>query len=181
MQVPVTIGHFRTPEFTPNVDNRFEVALEVDRVLSQEAEVALGTGDELGRNASGTRGFRLEWTVLSRGQIVGHGVSDGLNQGYWSRKRGRILGLFDARKGQPYQVEFQVIDDATALQAYHPRALVQVDLWDLDGYAMSTGILALGGDLLAGLGGVILLTGVLIGWWQLRRRATMQHNLAQNS
>jgi hypothetical protein len=95
LDVPVTlsVGHFATADFTVNVNETFEIQLEVDREIpTLVANTVLGTGDPSSKTNE-VRGFNLAWTLSSDGRVIEHEISDGRNEGYWGgRRMGRLLG-----------------------------------------------------------------------------------------
>jgi hypothetical protein len=169
--IDLNAGSKFTQEFQTNIDENFLVMLEVDRGLPQEvAERVLGVGDFVSGGRTDLHGFRMRWAVLNNGIVVKKGISDGNGEGYWSRRIGRILGFFPAKKGQKYKLDLEVLDDGSGLNPYHPSLLVRVDIFTLDGYAMGEGISELAGLIVAGLGLLFLAPVVPIWGWLVTRK-----------
>jgi hypothetical protein len=166
------VGSVSTQEFKVNINENFLVLLEVDRgVPPSIAARVLGVGELVSKVRTETHGFKLRWTVFENGSVIKEGLSDGAGEGYWSDKRGRILGFFPAKSGQKYRINLDVLEDGEGLAPYHPTLKVQVDIFTLDGYAMGEGFSELAGLIVAGIGG-LLLAPVLPFWGWLATRKT---------
>jgi len=171
-RLDLRIGSNHTQEFKVNINENFLIMLEVDRDLPPNiAEHVLGLGDLVSADRTDLHGFRMRWALLKNGSVIKKGLSDGNGEGYWSRRTGRVLGFFPAEKGQNYRIDWEVLDDGSELNSYHPSLKVQVDLFTLDGYAMGEGFSELAGFILAGIG-TLLLVPVLPFWGWLATRKT---------
>ena len=167
LQLPVILapGHIQTPEFSTNIEEDFWVELDADRQTpSQIADKVLGIGDPLSMRFDQSHGFRLGWTLSCEGKTIKSGTSDGNNEGYWSDRIGRRLGWFRGERSKRYRIDVDVLEDGTQLQPYHPRLLVQIDLFTLDGYAMAVGFWSFIGLVILVVGGTLFLIGGVRIW-----------------
>jgi hypothetical protein len=163
--ISLTVGHIETPKFVVNVEENFAVDLAVDRSVPSDISVnVLGIGDLISQNNEDKPGFKLAWAVKSGNETVETGISDGRGEGYWGSATGRRLGFFHAQKNKPYTVQIDVIEEGSKLAPYHPRLLVHVDLFTLDGYAMGTGIMVLIGEGIGAIGLLFLIVGAVLHW-----------------
>jgi len=170
-QIDLKAGSKFTQEFQVNIDENFLVMLEVDRDVPQDvAERVLGVGDFVSGSRTDLHGFKMRWAVLNNGIVVKKGISDGNGEGYWSRRKGRILGFFPAKKRQKYRLDLEVLDDGSGLNQYHPSLLVRVDIFTLDGYAIGEGLSELAGVAVAGFGLLLLAPVVPIWGWLVTRK-----------
>jgi hypothetical protein len=161
----LTVGQTKSPTFRVNVEENFIIQLAVDRDTPQPiVDDVLGIGELGSAKTRDARGFKLTWAVKHAGNVVKQGTSDGHNEGYWSRKIGRMLGYFHTKKGEEYQLEVNVLEDGSQLAPYHPRLITCVDLFTLDGYAMGEGLSEFAGYLVAGVGGILLIFAALLRW-----------------
>jgi hypothetical protein len=169
VRVPMLLepGSKSTEQFTPNITERFLIQLEVDRDTPADlSEKVLGIGDLASGNLGRGQGFKVQWLVFENGKLLKQGLSDGNGEGYWSAKKGRILGVFPAQKGRTYWLETNVLEDGSALLPFHPTLRVAVDIFTLDGYAIGEGFAELTGFILAGLGLALIAVSILV--WSLR-------------
>lgn len=170
LDVPISLaaGHVTTPEFQVNLEDRFEIELDVDRpVPSDVMDNVLGIGES--PSATNARGARLAWTLLCDGELAKQGVSDGRGEGYWGRTTGRVLSYFSARKGKTYRLDINALDDGSRLSPYHPRIRVTVDLFALDGYAIGEAVREMAGGVAAFLGILLIVTGTIAKFVARRR------------
>lgn len=173
--VDLTVGSVSTQEFKVNIKENFLILLEVDRDLPPDiAERVLGVGELGSKERTQPHGFKLRWAVFEDGNVIKDGLSDGAGEGYWSAKRGRILGFFPATSGQKYRIDLDVLEDGRELAPYHPTLKVQVDIFTLDGYAMGEGFSELAGFIVAGIG-ALLLAPVLPLWGWLVAGKVKRH------
>jgi hypothetical protein len=171
MPIQLTVGHTRTPQFKTNVEENFEIQLAVDRDVPRSVTAGLlGIGDLGSGDAKGGGGFKLAWTLIGDGKPVKQGISDGRGEGYWGASVGRQLGYFHATKGTKYDLALDVLENGSALSPDHPRIVVAIDLFTLDGYAMADGFSQLAGFGVAGVGSLLIIVGVASSW--LGRRST---------
>jgi hypothetical protein len=161
--ISLNVGHTQSPDFSVNVQENFELQLAVDRSVPSDLAVhVLGIGDATSAHDELARGFRVKWAVEQAGTVIKTGISDGHDQGYWGATEGRRFGFFRAEKEKPYTIRLDVLEDGSKLAPYHPRLQVRVDLFALDGYFLSTGVMVAAGVFAAGLGAILLIVaGVL--------------------
>jgi hypothetical protein len=177
LDVPVSlaIGHVTTPEFQVNLEDQFEVELDVDRpVPSDVMDDVLGIGESPSAANANLRGFKLAWALRCNEEVVKQGVSDGRGEGYWGKTTGRVLSYFPARGGKVYRLDIDVLDDGSRLSPYHPHLKVAVDLFALDGYAITEGLKEIAGCLAAALGIVLLAAAAITKTVDRRRLAQSQ-------
>jgi hypothetical protein len=140
MPVDLRTGSIATQQFTVNLSERFTILLQVDRNTPENvSRTVLGVSEPGSPTVAESGGFKLRWRVSSKGAIVKEGLSNGRGEEFWSVKKGRVLGYFQAREGETYRLDLNALEDGSALQPYDPRIEVKVDLFTLDGYAMEQG------------------------------------------
>jgi hypothetical protein len=172
MPVPLTVGHIRIPEFTVNIDARFDLHLSVNRQVPPVLmDKVLGIGDVTSPTDE-LSGFRMAWILSGDGKVLEKGISDGGNgqEAYWSSRVGRHFGYFQAEKGKKYRLELDVLDDGSQLAPYDPRLQVRVDVRALEEYLMGDGVMAMIAAAVAVLGFVVLLFAMVRRWRSERRR-----------
>jgi hypothetical protein len=92
----------------------------------------------------------VSWTVFSEGSLIDRGDST-----KWlgtSGVTGRLIGVFDAKKGTPYAFSISVNRDGIALNALNPKVTVEVDNRILEQYIIEAAILQWVGGIVATLG-----------------------------
>lgn len=176
MPIQLTIGHIRTAEFKTNVEENFEIQLAVDRDVPRSlTEGLLGIGDLATGDVKDGGGFKLAWSVRGDDRIVKQGISGGIREGFWGASVGRRLGYFHATKGTKYNLDLDVLENAKELSPYHPRIVVTIDLFTLDGYAMADGFSQLAGFGVAGIGGLLMIIAFALKWAD-RKSAEKEQN-----
>ena len=165
------VGSVSTQEFKVNINENFLVLLEVDRdVPPYIAEGVLGVTALISKKRDKSPGFKLRWAVSENSNVIKDGLSNGVGEGYWSAKTGRILGFFPAKSGHKYRINLDVLEDGTGLAPYHPTLKVQVDIFTLDGYAMGEGFSELAGLIVAGIGGLVMAPALPMWGWLVTKR-----------
>jgi hypothetical protein len=170
--VSLTVGHIRTPEFTVNIPERFEVRLSVNReVPAALMDKVLGIGDVTSATDE-LSGFKMTWSLSIDGKVLQSGISDGGKgqEAYWGSRVARRFGYFQAEKGKKYRLDFDVLEDGSQLAPYDPRLQVRVGIGVLDKYLMSDGVMEVMASAVAVLGFVLLLFALVRRWRTERRR-----------
>jgi hypothetical protein len=174
--ISLAVGHDETHAFSTNLHEVYLINLEVDReVPAKIANEVLGTGDMTAGTTKDLHGFKLKWVLASGDLIVKQGMSDGHREGYWGTRTGRLLGWFEAEKGRHYILTLTPLEDGSQLIPYHPSLKVAVDLFTLDGYAMSEAFAEVAALILIVLGVISFLGAMVTARWK-RIRASMNSN-----
>ena len=128
LDVPLSLtrGHFRSPEFAINVEGRYEVSLLVDRIGDDKTAQCLLVGDY--DCTTPPHAVRVAWILSKNSVQISHGENTGGTG--WGNTDGtldRNLGpAFAPSKGR-YTLNLDILEDASVLDARHPRLFIQED------------------------------------------------------
>jgi hypothetical protein len=137
-----------TRDFRVNVDGRYEISIEATangNVPLKELVCLLGLEPLWPDKTCSTDSvIRTSWIVTSHEMTVAGGLSDKKNGGWtaqgWSRA-GRVIGQFNANKGQQYKVCVQTLADASRLSTVHPDLTVEFGGPNYESVAVVTSLL----------------------------------------
>jgi biopolymer transport protein ExbD len=133
LDVPVSLakGHFRSPEFTINLDGGFWIWVEVETAVD-DAGVSCVMGyssDYCEKN--NIHQLQASWTLSDSGKVVAHGPTDSypaVRGGIETKARGQ--GSFEAPGGGHYVLDVDIPEDYNRFDAGHPRlAIITRDYW----------------------------------------------------
>ena len=149
LNVPVSLarGNTRTGSFYINLRELYYINIDADYNFPEDAECQLAGPNSV---------LKTHLTLYRDGQVLGQSDGD-----YYS-----VLGYFYAEKKGNYDLDVEVLSDASCLNRRHPRIRIYCSP-DYDG-------LRLGIDCLAGLlvlAGISLLTQSVVAWIVSRQAA----------
>lgn len=124
LDIPVSLsrGHIRSEEFKINVESWYWVGVEVERGFDfNGAPCLLGYS---GYICTGTPSvLKATWSVSSGGKVVAQGTSNVMDWMMFedSKFLDRGIGAFNAKKGQHYVLDVDILEDGSRLNAGHPH------------------------------------------------------------
>ncbi len=123
LYVPISLskGHIRTAQFKINVKSTYSIEIEVDREFDFEGVPCLIGYHQCENNPAV---LNASWSLSNGERVLAHGKSDVDRGSMWgSKTMGRVLGAFNAGKGQ-YVLDLDVLQDGSRLNAGTPHLVV---------------------------------------------------------
>lgn len=152
-----------TSEFAVNLTGRYDIEVEAtgnSTIPLKQVVCSLGLGPSLwpDEKCATQSVLRTSWIVASHDKTVAEGLSD-LTHGGWtaegSSQAGRMIGSFDAQRGQTLRLRVTTLADATSLSPTNPRLKVSMGGTAFESSLVFTGVLNIA-CIVLGIVGIVL-------------------------
>ena len=133
LDVPVSLakGHFRSPEFTVNLDGGLWIWVEVETAVDDAGVSCLMGYSSDYCEKNNIHQLQTSWTLSDSGKVVAHGPTDSypaVRGGIETKARGQ--GSFEAPAGRHYVLDVDIPEDYSRFDPGHPRlAIISRDYW----------------------------------------------------
>lgn len=192
ISIPITAvaGHFRTPEFTVNLDHEYTIGIEAKESFRERQPLPF---DQLNclmgirsyvnqpvfsviipqaKDCGNLPGIVAKWALTTDGQVVSQGSSSDSDFGIFDEdKITRVIGAFNGGEGARYILDIDFGTDNTSLTPTDPRLVVHVssDAYEQNLLLTVVGFVVVVCAVFVVSGIMLLLLAALRNWRKWRR------------
>ncbi len=127
LEYPISLrtGQIISPVFTTNRSANYLIVLEFDRNIEPgRMDCLLGIGGPYGNCGDIPESVDVSWTLTTDEHPDGAGASESSHWTQYNETIGRVIGSFDATKGQNHVVRLDIRRDGRDLDSAKPRLVV---------------------------------------------------------
>jgi hypothetical protein len=128
VSLPLTVGQSISPEFKINYDALYLIEVEAQKTLASETlHCLLGLEADLARCKELPPPIALNWALTNKNQAIKHGSSaEQHTVPPETNTVSRVIGEFQGKAGQEYQLRVAITGDGTPLASAHPHLKIAV-------------------------------------------------------
>jgi hypothetical protein len=166
VNIPISLSqgsHVKTEEFVPNMSGQYVINIEAENKISIETLKCM-LGSEFPPNRCHIPPIlKVSWVLSSNGETTQGTSDDTVGSGATgpTGDASRMIGLFEAKQGQQYRLDFDVLADGSSLAVTNPRLKVSISDAKYESSLVINGFLRLVCTFLGIVGGALSLTSVL--------------------